>query len=114
MSTPAHSFEPFAWESAPNRELLRLAWPITLSGLSFGLMGLVDAAMVSRLGEAELAGVGLGAVVTLGSMGFAFGMLRAVKVLLAQGRGAGQVEAARVYVGAGLLIALWIGLLMAA
>ncbi len=77
-------------------------------------MGLVDAAMVSRLGEAELAGVGLGAVVTLGIMGFAFGLLRAVKVLLAQARGAGQLDAARAYVGAGLMIAVWLGLLMAA
>ncbi len=90
-----------------------MAWPITLSGLSFALMGVVDTVLVSSLGEAELAGVGLGAMITLGVLGFGFGLLRGVKVLLAQARGAGSFEQARSFVGAGILIALWLGLLMA-
>jgi MATE family multidrug resistance protein len=102
-----------SWEDNPHRALVRLAWPITLSGLSFAAMGVVDTLMVSRLGQAELAGVGLGAVISLGIMGFGFGLLRGVKVLLSQARGAGAGREARVYVGAGVLVALWLGVLMA-
>jgi MATE family multidrug resistance protein len=105
-----HASEALSWEAAPARELIRLSSPITLSFLSFAVMGLVDTLFVAKLGAAALAGVAIGAVVTNGTMGFGFGVLRGLKTLLAQARGAGQGES-RVLVGAGVLVGLWIGLL---
>jgi len=109
---PANGAETLAWESSPGRALLALAGPTTLSLLSFACMGIVDTLFVSKLGAATLAGVGLGLVVTnfLGS--FAFGLLRGVKVLLAQARG--NDARSRVLVGAGVLVALQLGIGMAA
>ncbi|MDB4972466.1 MAG: Multi antimicrobial extrusion protein [Myxococcaceae bacterium] len=109
------SAPPLGWEASPVRALLALTAPITLSLLSFACMGLVDTFLVGRLGAAQLAGVGLGIVVTNCLMGFGFGLLRGVKVLLAQARGAGTRglqtrEDLTVYAGAGLLVALELGL----
>ena len=72
------------------RELVRLAWPITVSTLSFTVMTVVDTAFVGRLGPASLAGVGLGGIALWTVICFGFGLLRAVKVLVAQGVGAGE------------------------
>ena len=41
-------------------ELLRLAWPLIVGHAGNQLMGFVDTAMVGRLGEAALAGMGIG------------------------------------------------------
>jgi len=98
-----------AWESAPTHALARLAWPITLSGLSFAVMSMVDTLFVARFGAAVLAGVGLGAVITNGLMGFGFGVLRGLKVLLAQSRGSSSAAAVRAYIGGGVLLGLWLG-----
>jgi MATE family multidrug resistance protein len=101
-----------SWQQHPARALLGMAWPITLSGLSFAVMGVVDAAFVGTKGAAELAGVGLGAVITTGLMGFGFGLLRGVKVLLAQSRGSSAPGYARAVAGAGVLVALGLGAIM--
>jgi MATE family multidrug resistance protein len=103
------SGELLRWEGAPARELVRLAAPITLSFLSFAVMGLIDTLFVAKLGAAVLAGVAIGIVVTNGIMGFGFGVLRGLKTLLAQSRGSGQSEI-QALVGAGVLVGLWIGL----
>jgi len=69
------------------RELTSLAWPITVSTLSFTVMTVVDTAFVGRLGPAALAGVGLGGIALWTVVCFGFGLLRAVKVLVSQGVG---------------------------
>ncbi|MDB4991139.1 MAG: Multi antimicrobial extrusion protein [Myxococcaceae bacterium] len=101
------------WEAAPARALLALTYPITLNFLSFACMGLVDTYLVGRLGTEQLAGVGLGIVVTNCLMGFGFGLLRGVKVLLAQARGAARGtqddERLTSYAAAGLMVALKLG-----
>ncbi|HWU90146.1 MAG TPA: hypothetical protein VN253_22940, partial [Kofleriaceae bacterium] len=51
------------WIDRPGRELLRLAWPITVSMISFSTMTLASTAFVAQVGADELAGVGLAAVV---------------------------------------------------
>jgi len=42
------------------REIVRLAWPITLSFLSYHIMGIIDVFMVGQLGKESVAAVGLG------------------------------------------------------
>ena len=44
------------------REVLLLAYPVALTQLSETLMGVVDSAMVGRLGPTELGAVGFGAI----------------------------------------------------
>jgi multidrug resistance protein, MATE family len=93
------------------RELVRLAWPITVSTLSFTVMTVVDTAFVGRLGPASLAGVGLGGIVLWTVICFGFGLLRAVKVLVAQGVGAGETDGVLPFLGAGVYAALALSLL---
>ena len=88
------------------RELVSLAWPITVSTLSFTVMTVVDTAFVGRLGPASLAGVGLGGIALWTVVCFGFGLLRAVKVLVSQGVGAGERAGVLPFLGAGLYAAL--------
>lgn len=85
---------------------MKLAWPITVSMLSFSVMTIVDTLFVGRLGPAALAGVGLGGVATFTAVCFAIGLLRAVKVMTSQALGAGQAREAEPIVGTGLYIAI--------
>jgi len=98
------------WKGKPFAELVRLAWPIGVSMLSYSVMTLVDTAFVARLGASALAGVGLGGIVAFTLLCFPFGLLRAIKVLVSQAVGAGRTERVLPVLGAGLLIALGLGL----
>jgi MATE family multidrug resistance protein len=93
------------------RELVSLAWPITVSTLSFTVMTVVDTAFVGRLGPASLAGVGLGGIALWTVICFGFGLLRAVKVLVSQGTGAGDGISVLPFLGAGIFAALALGAL---
>ncbi len=95
-----------ATRSSILRELVRLAWPITVSTLSFTVMTVVDTAFVGRLGSAALAGVGLGGIAIWTVICFGFGLLRAVKVLVAQGVGSGDGAGVLPILGAGVYASL--------
>ena len=98
------------WRHKPFPELVRLAWPICVSMLSYSLMTLVDTLFVGQLGAAALAGVGVGGIMSFTLMCFGFGLLRALKVLVSQAEGAGQSQRAPGYLAAGLTLALGFGL----
>ncbi len=101
--------EPLRWKSRPFPELIRLAWPIGVSTLSYSVMTLVDTLFVGRLGASALAGVSLGGVAFFTMLCFGFGLLRSVKVLVSQAVGAGQGARTPAYVGAGLFMAAGLG-----
>lgn len=94
----------------PFKELVHLAWPITVAMLGESAIGLVDTKLVGGLGANALAGVGMATV--LYYLGFAMvsGTLRGVKVrtayLVGQGRAADAVSYAR----SGLIIGAIAGL----
>ncbi len=112
MSSGVESSErSLAWSNQPFRELVRLAWPITVSFLSFGVMTFVDTLFVSSIGTAALAGVGLAGVATFALYCFSMGLLRGVKVLASQAIGAGRREDLGSYLGAGLATAVVLGFL---
>ncbi|MBW2529212.1 MAG: polysaccharide biosynthesis C-terminal domain-containing protein, partial [Deltaproteobacteria bacterium] len=98
------------WKHRPFKELCRLAWPISVSMLSYSLMTLVDTLLVARLGASALAGVSVGGVVAFTLLCFGWGLLRSVKVLVSQAVGAGKHGRVPAIVGAGLLLALAFGL----
>src|SRR5262245_50448447 len=85
-----HSITALSWERRPVRELLRLAWPITVSRLSYSVMTLVDTVVVGRLGTTAIAGVGLGGTTAFALLCFWFGLLRGTKTLVSQAVGAGR------------------------
>jgi MATE family multidrug resistance protein len=100
---------PLAWEAQPARSLVKLAWPIMVSTLSYSVMTLVDTLLVGRLGPAALAGVGLGGTAAFVFLCFSFGLLRAAKTLVAQALGAGRRDQVGAYLGAALVWAAGIG-----
>jgi MATE family multidrug resistance protein len=88
------------------RELIALSIPLIASNSGGQLMGLVDTAMVGRLGSAALGGVGIGTgiffALTVAGMGVVLGM----DPLVAQSIGAGEHDRARKALWQGLRVAL--------
>lgn len=101
--------EKLRWRLKPFPELVRLAWPIAVSMLSYSVMTLVDTLFAGRLGATALGAVGFGGVVTFTTLCFGIGLLRATKVLIAQAVGAGRRDRIAACVGAALLLALTVG-----
>jgi MATE family multidrug resistance protein len=89
--------------------LLRLAWPITVSMVSFSAMTLASTAFVAQVGADELAGVGLAGVVGFALVCFGIGLLRGAKTLVSQAVGANRLDRIPELVGAAVGIALALG-----
>src|SRR3954468_18703331 len=109
MSLPGGSNSSLAWTERPGRELLRLAWPITVSMVSFSTMTLSSTAFVAHLGADELAGVGLAGVVGFALVCFGIGLLRGAKTLVSQAVGADRRERIPELVAAAVSLALVFG-----
>jgi MATE family multidrug resistance protein len=96
-----------------HRRMLMLALPMTLSHVTTPLLGLVDATVIGRLGEAHLLGaVALGAVI-FDFVFWSFGSLRmATAGLTAQATGAGDRHQVDCTLARALLVAVAVGLLL--
>jgi MATE family multidrug resistance protein len=97
------------WVERPGRELLRLAWPITVSMVSFATMTLTSTAFVAHLGADELAGVGLAGVVGFSLVCFGIGLLRGAKTLVSQAVGADRRDRIPELLGAAIGLAVALG-----
>jgi MATE family multidrug resistance protein len=71
-----------------HREVLLLAYPAVLTQLSETLMGVVDSAMVGRLGPTELGAVGFGAVWMWTIFALLYGTASGVQIFVSQAGGA--------------------------
>ncbi len=96
------------------REVVRLAWPIVVSLLSYNVMTLADSVVVARLGTAPLAAVGLGAVAVHAVMAFGMGLISGVKVVTSHATGAGDRERAARAAWQAVWLSLGLGLVAAA
>ena len=94
---------------ATTRDLLRLALPVTIVQVGMMTMGVVDTAMVGRVGAADLAAVALGSMYFFLISIFGLGVLMALDPVVAQGAGARDDEAVARAVQRGLLLALGLG-----
>lgn len=92
--------------------VVRLAWPVILGMLSQSMLNLVDAALVGRLGETALAGVGLGGYAMFMMTALVFGLSSSVQSQTAQRLGAGH-SGLSLPLQAGLLLGLISGTLLA-
>ncbi len=88
---------------------MRLAWPITISMVSFSTMTLASTAFVAHVGADELAGVGLAAVIGMSLMCFGVGLLRGAKTLVSQAIGANRCDRIPELLGAAVGLALVFG-----
>ena len=99
-----------SWKHKPMRELIRLAWPIAVSTLSYSTMTLVDTLFVGRIGPDALAAVSVGGVLCFTLLCFGMGALRALKVGVSQAVGAEEPERVPRLLAGGLVIAGALGL----
>ena len=72
------------------REVFELAYPVVLTQLSATAMGVVDSAMVGRLGATELAAVGFGGVWVWTCFSLFYGTASGIQTFVAQADGANR------------------------
>ena len=94
--------ENLSWVATPTRALLKLAWPIAVSTVSYSVMTLVDTFFVGHLGADSLAGVGLAGMIAFAIAIFGLGFSRGVKTLISQAMGAGTTSEVGAFRAAGL------------
>ena len=104
---------------ALRRELpptIRLAVPIVVAELGWVAMGLVDIAMVGRLGPHEIGAVGVSSVLCFAVVVFGIGMLLGLDTLVARGYGRGRLYECRRWLvqGVGLAVLLAVPLTLVA
>jgi MATE family multidrug resistance protein len=101
--------------SAPARSeraaLLWLALPLAAQQVGAQLMGTVDAAMLGRYSDAALAGAGVGNNLLFAITSVGFGIVMGMDTVVPQALGAGRVDDARRAVGAGIRLAILVGLI---
>ncbi|WP_087026423.1 MATE family efflux transporter [Thaumasiovibrio subtropicus] len=87
------------WKSAADKQFwqktLRLALPVSVQCMLFSVLGLVDILMVSQLGEAQVAAVGVGNRIFFFNLLMIVGASGAVSVLASQFFGAGNIAGVR-------------------
>ncbi len=70
-------------------QVFQLAYPVVLTQLSITMMGVVDAAIVGRLGATELASVGFAGIWLMTAFNLFFGTASGVQTFISQEDGAG-------------------------
>ena len=95
------------------RKLLRLALPIALTQAGYALMGLVDTAVVGRLGAPALGAIGLANGLYLGLAIIGVGAMMGLDPLFAQSLGAGDEARARALIWQGIWLSVAVALLLA-
>ncbi|MBI4819076.1 MAG: polysaccharide biosynthesis C-terminal domain-containing protein [Deltaproteobacteria bacterium] len=83
-----------------------------VSLISYALMTVATTLFVGHLGAAALAAVGIGTTAAFTLLCFGFGLLRGVKTLSAQAKGAGHSDQGGALLGAGLVSGLSLGFLV--
>lgn len=92
------------------RRILRLAWPIMLTGLNWTLMHLIDVAMVGQAGTFELGALAAGRTLTFITIVMGLASLSGVLVFVSRADAAGRLRETGDILRSGLLIGLGIGL----
>ncbi len=99
---------PLRVERARLGRILVLALPIIGGMVSQNVLNLIDTLMVSRLGEASLAGVGMGGFANFVATAFITGLAAGVQALASRRKGEGRESEMAVPLNGGLLVVLGI------
>ena len=89
-----------------------LAVPIVAGAFATNAMGLIDTAMVGRLGDTALAGVGIGGQLFFLLLGVLLGLSASVQATVARRVGQNQLETTGLVLNAGIVLALPAALLL--
>lgn len=92
------------------KAMYQLAAPLALQQVGHHMMGIVDTAMLGRYSDAALAGAGVGNNLYFFITCTALGVIMGMDTVVPQALGAGRAADARRAVGAGLRLALMLGL----
>jgi len=96
------------------REIFELAYPVVLTQMSATAMGVVDSAMVGRLGATELAAVGFSAVWLWTVFSFFHGTVSGIQTFVSQADGAGAPQSCGRWAWQALYVALPMAILCGA
>jgi MATE family multidrug resistance protein len=91
-------------------EQFRLAGPLAAQHVGFHLMGVVDAILLGRYSDAALAGSGVGNNLLFAIAAVGLGIVMGMDTVVPQALGAGRIEDARRALGAGVRLAVIVGL----
>jgi len=94
-----------------SRTMMTLAATLAVQQVGHHLMGLVDAAMLGRYSDAALAGAGVGNNLYFAFTCIGLGIVMGMDTVVPQALGAGRVDDARRAIGAGVRLAVLVGLL---
>ncbi len=89
---------------------IRLAIPLAAQQLGFQLMGTVDAALLGRFDDTSLAAAGVGNNLLFAITSIGMGIVMGLDTVVPQALGAGKRDDARRLLGAGLRLAVIVGL----
>ncbi len=92
-------------------EVLKLAWPASLSMLNGTIMMFVDGLMVARTGPDALAGQFMGGIVAFIPCSLGIGLLNVVNTFVSQNVGAGRRKRCGQYAWAGIVLAVGMAIL---
>ena len=92
--------------------LARLAVPLAAQQVGVQLMGNVDAALLGRYSDAALAGAGVGNNLLFGITSLGLGIVMGMDTVVPQALGGGRIDDARRAVGAGVRLAVLVGLVL--
>ncbi len=88
----------------------KIAWPAMGEMILYMMVGVVDVAVVGRLGAVPLAAASLGAEIFFSLVLFLNALGIGASVLVAQAKGGGRMEEAQTVAGQSLLMAIFIGI----
>lgn len=94
--------------------MLFLAFPVVLTQLSTSLMGVVDSAMVGRIGPTELAAVGFGGIWLWTLFSILYGTASGIQTFVSQADGAGDSRSCGPWVWQGFYALLPAGIVLVA
>jgi multidrug resistance protein, MATE family len=98
-------------ERSETTALLTLAIPLAAQQVGNQLMGMVDAGMLGRYSDAALAGAGVGNNLLFAITSVGLGIVMGMDTVVPQALGAGRIADARRAVGAGIRLAILVGLM---
>ncbi len=104
----------FFIEKSRLQSILQFSVPIIVGMVGFSLVGLIDVAMVGRLGDIALASIGVANVLFLLLFMLAAGVGTSVQTLTARRMGEGNIHLAGYDLNAGILVGSAVGLVLMA
>ncbi len=93
--------------------IFKTSWPAMMEMIMYMVIGLVDVAVVGRLGAVPLAAVGLGAEIFFAVILFVEALAIGSAILVAQAKGAGKFERASQVAGHTFLLSIILGIVVA-